>query len=132
MWILVEPGEAALSVGGDSWVDRIAAAAAGGAPIAIVTRVRKDGRDLVFDGRAFVALDAVMAGGFGDARDGSASRQSQAPRQIRHGTPRAVAVDETHDVLIEPVVAAPAAGRSPAAVTSRSRSRGRRSCSTST
>lgn len=106
MWILVEPGREALGAHGDSWIDRLAQAAAGGPPAAIVTRVRKDGRELVFDGRVFVTLDGAVSGTFGDdAIDRRAAVEGAA--QMRHGTPRTIAIDDTHDLLIDPVVSRP-------------------------
>src|SRR5262249_48045176 len=75
-------------------------------PIAIVTRVKKHGREAAFDGRAFIALDGSIAGSFDDpAIDRRAAVEGAA--QIRHGTPRTVALDDAHDLLIDPVVSRP-------------------------
>src|SRR6185295_9798255 len=50
MWILVERGEDALSAGGRPMVDDLVRAAAGDAPVAIATLLRRSGREVAFAG----------------------------------------------------------------------------------
>ena len=105
MWILAERGSDAFSAEPDM-AGRLAAAAAGGAPMAMATRLRRDGRGLVFDGRLFVEQSGRVWASLGDsAVDGRAADLSR--DQIRHGTARVVPLDDAHDLLIEPVTNRP-------------------------
>jgi len=106
MWILAERGEEALRSAGRPMVDALVAAAAGGPPMAIVTFVGRAGRDLVFAGRAFVDAAGGVTGDPGD-RDRIARVAELAVDQMRHGTARLVPLDDTHEVLIEPVTSRP-------------------------
>jgi xanthine dehydrogenase accessory factor len=100
MWILVEPGVDA--IGGPLERQSIVAAIAGGAPVASVTRLRREGRTLAFAGRLLVLSDGLARGTLGsDVTDAAAT--TAALQQMRHGTPRLVAESETHDWLIEPI-----------------------------
>jgi xanthine dehydrogenase accessory factor len=106
MWILAERGEDALSNGGGSVLPALVSATEGGAPLAITTLLRRDGREVTFGGRAFVDAEGRVAGSLGDAAtDGRAA--SEALHQLPHGTPRVVALDEGHDLLIDPVAGRP-------------------------
>ena len=106
MWILAERGTDALEVNGTSMLPALVAAASGGTPIAIVTRLRRRGRELSYAGRLFVDANGRVTGTF--------EGQSLEPRivtaavdQLRHGTPRVVTLDDEHDALIEPVAPRP-------------------------
>ncbi|HKV99877.1 MAG TPA: XdhC family protein, partial [Vicinamibacterales bacterium] len=101
MWILAERGSDALNAGGRSMLPALADAATGGTPIAIVTRLRRRGRDLAYAGRLFVDAEGRVAGAF-DAAPADARLVSMAVDQLRHGTPRVVTLDDDHEVLIEP------------------------------
>ena len=106
MWILAERGDEALDGAGRSMLDTLANAAAGGSPVAVVTHLARAGRSSSFVSRAFVAADGTVTGSLGDAAlDGTAA--SAGVTQMRHGTPRLVAIDEEHDLLIEPVTGRP-------------------------
>ena len=72
MWILAERGTDALDVGGRSMLRALVDAATGGAPIAIVTRLRRRGRELAFAGRLFVDADGP--------RDGHVRRRARPTR----------------------------------------------------
>jgi len=106
MWILAERGRDALGADGQSMLETLIDAATGGTPVAIVTRLHRHGRDLSFAGRLFVNADGYVTGTFGDAAHDSRVVEA-AVQQIRHGTPRVVALDEEHEVLIEPVAPRP-------------------------
>jgi xanthine dehydrogenase accessory factor len=109
MWILAERGDDAFqgsADGGLRIVDRVAAAAVGGEPIAVATRLRREPRSLSYDGRIFVEATGRVWGSFGDeAVDARAADLSSA--QLRHGTARVVSLDDDHDLLIEPVASRP-------------------------
>jgi xanthine dehydrogenase accessory factor len=82
-------------------------ASAGGPPLAIATLLRRQGRSVDFAGRLFVdAAGAAIAGSFGDAGlDERASAAATA--QLPHATPRLVSLDESHDLLVDPVAGRP-------------------------
>ena len=107
MWILAERGEDALSGSGRSVLGDLVRASAGGPPLAIATLLRKQGRAVDFAGRLFVdAGGAATAGSLGDA--GLEARASAAATaQLPHATPRLVALDESHDLLVDPVSGRP-------------------------
>ena len=106
MWILVEASDEALDCGGGSVLERAASAAAGDAPLAIVTSLRRDGQRSEFESRSAVMADGRVQGTLGDASLDRRAVES-ALEQMRHGTPRLVKVSETRDLLIEPVVTRP-------------------------
>jgi xanthine dehydrogenase accessory factor len=106
MWILAERGADAVAAGGESFADALAAAAEGGAPIAIVTRLRRAGRRVEFVAHAFVRGDGQVTGTLGDPQVDARALES-ALIQMRHGTPRIIAIDEGDELLIEPVAGRP-------------------------
>lgn len=106
MWILAERGSEALDAGGRSMLPALVEAATGGTPIAIVTRLRRRGRDLAFAGRVFVDAGGRVTGTF-EQTPADARLVTMAVDQLRHGTPRVVTLDDDHDVLIEPVAPRP-------------------------
>src|SRR5262249_41676115 len=88
VWVFVGQ-QAAASALAPKMIDRLAEASAGGAPVAIATRLRREARGLVFDRRVFVEADGRLHGSLGsvalDERVAELSRE-----QLRHGTPRVV------------------------------------------
>ena len=106
MWILAERGEDALRSNGRAMLDALVDAANGGAPLAIVTALSRRNRGLEFSRRAFADAAGTLTESLGDdLLDARAC--SAAASQIRHGTPRLVSVDDSTDLLIEPVAARP-------------------------
>jgi xanthine dehydrogenase accessory factor len=106
MWILAERGEEAMTCDGVSMSEAVAAAARGGAPIAWVTKLRREARGFSFDARMFVAADGETSGSIGEPA-ADARAVSEALLQMRHGTPRVLTIDDEHDLLVEPVTARP-------------------------
>ena len=109
MWILAEPGR------GPGWpppvdglddVDAAAAAARGGPPVAFVSAFRRDGRALQFEARVLVLAGGRMLGTLGSAGQDERARDV-AIEQMRHGTARAVTLDDAHELLVEPVTSRP-------------------------
>lgn len=106
MWILAERGEDALSADGRSLLSDLAQAAEGGPPLAIVTLLSREGRDVAFAGRGFVDAGGRLSGSLGDS--GIDERAATlAVEQLPHATPRVVALDDNLDLLIEPVAGRP-------------------------
>jgi xanthine dehydrogenase accessory factor len=105
MWILAEPGASATTIAGQDLLPLAVDAARGGAPIAFVSRLRRDQRRLRFEARAVVLADGRMVGALGDDLDQRA--RDAAIEQMRHGTARLVPVAEDQDLLIEPVTHRP-------------------------
>jgi xanthine dehydrogenase accessory factor len=107
MWILAERGQDALSASGRSVLPDLVRASAGGPPLAIATLLRKQGRTVDFAGRVFVdASGNPTAGGLGDSSlDERASAAAAA--QLPHATPRLVSLDDSHDLLVDPVAGRP-------------------------
>jgi xanthine dehydrogenase accessory factor len=106
MWILAERAEDALDAGGVAALDEAARAATGGPPVAFVTLLRRERRTLNFGGRVFVHADGRVDGTLGDAAI-DARAAAEAVAQMRHGTPRLVTLDETSDLLVDPIVSRP-------------------------
>jgi xanthine dehydrogenase accessory factor len=106
MWILAESGDTFLEPGGRAMTDDIEIAARGGAPLAIVTWLRREGRRVDFAGRGVVDAAGRLFGRLGDP-DMDALAPAAALAQMRHGTARVLAVDDRSDLLIEPVVGRP-------------------------
>jgi xanthine dehydrogenase accessory factor len=106
MWILAERGEDALAGDGRELVDDLARAAAGGPPIVIATLLRREGRGLAFQGRVFVDVEGSASGTLGDvALDARAT--AAALDQLRHASARVVAIDDAHELLVDPVAGKP-------------------------
>ena len=103
---LAERSEDALVQDGERVDETIARAAAGGAPVAWVTRLRRSGRGFGFDGRIFVDAGGRVRGSLGSS-DLDARAAREAVPQMRHGTARLVALDDDHDLLIEPIAGRP-------------------------
>jgi xanthine dehydrogenase accessory factor len=106
MWILVERGEDALSLGGQSMLPDLVRAAEGGPPVAVVTLLAGRRREVSFGGRVYVDSEGRLHGTLGDAALDAEARQAGA-RQLEHGTPRLVPIDESRDLLVDPVSGRP-------------------------
>jgi xanthine dehydrogenase accessory factor len=106
MWIWIEPGERALTVGGRELLGDLLAASRGGKPVALATLLRKKGRDIEPAGRIFVETEG-RAGGRLEDPELEAQARTAALEVLRHGTARTVALDGEHELLIEPVLAKP-------------------------
>jgi xanthine dehydrogenase accessory factor len=107
MWILAEPGDAALAVGGRDVLAELHLAAAGtGPPMAVVTLLEKGDRTTKFGGRVFVTADGRLVGSLGDSAIDERARAA-AIDQLPHGTTRIVTVDETRDLLVDAVASRP-------------------------
>jgi xanthine dehydrogenase accessory factor len=106
MWILAEPGEEAMAAGGSNFIDASLRAADGGPPIVVVTRLERRGQDLAFAGRLIVHADGTAAGTLGEAaRDNAAVIEAR--RQLPHGTPKLVSIEDGYELLIEPIAGRP-------------------------
>lgn len=102
MWILAERGHEALP----DLVADCARAASGGPPLVIATVLHRRGRDLAFAGRVVVYATGRIIGSTGsEAHDRFAVKA--ALDQLPHGTARLVALDDDHDLLLEPVAGKP-------------------------
>ena len=106
MWILAERGEDAFDAGSRPMLDDVVRAALGGPPVAVVTLFERHGRQMRFGGRVFLSAEGSVFGSFGDAALDERAREAGA-RQLEHGTPRLVPVDETRDLLVDPVSGRP-------------------------
>jgi xanthine dehydrogenase accessory factor len=104
MWIAIEPGERALRLGGRDLLGDVLAASSGGKPVAMATLLKKRGRDLEPSGKLFVETDGSTHGTLGEQ---DAHARVAALDALRTGTARTVALDDEHELLIEPVLAKP-------------------------
>jgi len=105
MWIWIEPGERALSVGDRELLGDVLAASSGGRPVALATLLRKKGREIEPAGRMVVETDGRSSGSIGGHLAQAA--KSTALEALRQGTARTVPLDEEHELLVEPVLAKP-------------------------
>ncbi len=105
MWILVQRDDEALTFDGVDVLPDLARAAAGDAPMAIVTRLGKQEGSLTLQGRIAVRADGSRLGTFGEASaDDRATAEAMA--QLPHGTPRTVK-SQDEDLLIEAIASRP-------------------------
>jgi xanthine dehydrogenase accessory factor len=106
MWILAESGDLAGECGGRSLIRELAAAASGGKPLALVTRLARKDRGFAFDNRVAVWPDGAVVGTLGQtALDQRAAAAGVA--QLSKGPTRLVMEDEKHDLLVEPISGRP-------------------------
>ena len=106
MWIAIEPGERALRVAERDLLGDVLAASAGGRPVALSTLLRREGKELTPAGRLFVEPGGRSHGTLGDSS--LDERALAAAREVlREGTARNVPLDETHELLVEPVLSRP-------------------------
>ena len=106
MWILAERGEDAVRGGDYDALPDAVDAATGGAPIAIVTRLKRERRGYEFDGRAVVLAGGRLEGSLGDQAIDERAREAGL-EQMQQGTARLVNLDDAHDLLVEPVTTRP-------------------------
>ena len=106
MWIDIEPGASALSVGDRDLLPEVLAASSTGTPIALATLLRKVGRDVVPAGRLYVEQDGSSGGTLGDAGLDELARR-HAIETLKAGTARTTALDDATELLVEPIVAKP-------------------------
>jgi xanthine dehydrogenase accessory factor len=106
MWIHIEPGAGALTVGDRDLLADVLAASSTGTPIALATLLRKAGRDIVPSGRLYVEQSGASGGTLGDA-DLDARARAVAADALKAGTARTVPLDEGRELLVEPIVAKP-------------------------
>jgi xanthine dehydrogenase accessory factor len=107
MWILIEPGADALTCGADDMLPHALAAVRGDAAIAFATRFLRTGSPpLQFDSRVAVLAGGRLAGTLGDQHLDERARDA-ALEQLRLGTARMVPLDDTSELLIEPIARRP-------------------------
>ncbi|MHB8632317.1 MAG: XdhC family protein, partial [Candidatus Limnocylindria bacterium] len=106
MWIHIEPGAAALTVGGKDLLPDVLAASSTGTPIGLATLLRKDGHAVVPAGRLYVEQGGASGGTLGDP-DLDARARGLALEALRAGSARCTALDDGRDLLVEPIVAKP-------------------------
>jgi xanthine dehydrogenase accessory factor len=106
MWILAERADDAFGADEASVLPELQQASNGGPPMAIVTLLSRTGRDLAFAGRMFVDASGTRRGSLGDAELDRRATDS-ALAQMPHGTSRLISLDDSRDVLIEPVTGRP-------------------------
>ena len=106
MWILAERGEDALTAGDTDGLAACVGAIDAGPPVVIATLLERRGRDLSFIGRLIVDAAGAVSGSVGDAAL-DLKIADDALRQLPHGTARLVSIDETRDLLLEPVAGRP-------------------------
>ncbi len=106
MWIWIEPGERALTVGGRDLLGDMLAATRGGRPVALATLLRKRERDIAPAGRLFVESEGRSGGALPEPGL-EAKARAAATDALRQGTARTVTLDQEHELLIEPVLAKP-------------------------
>ena len=82
------------------------AASSTGTPIGLATLLRKQGREVVPSGRLYVEQAGTSGGSLGDAGLDARARDI-ALETLRAGTARTVALDDGHELLVEPIVAKP-------------------------
>jgi len=106
MWILAERGDVATTCGGRNVLPDLAEAAAGGSPVALVTRLTREGRGFQFDTRVVVQPDGHILGTLGNpALDQQAAAAGVA--QMSQGPARLISEDAQHELLVEPVTSRP-------------------------
>ena len=106
MWIAIEPGEQALRVAERDLLGDVLAASSGGRPVALGTLLRREGRELLPAGRLFVETDGRSHGSLGGP--GLDERAAAVAREVlAAGTARTAILDDTHELLVEPVLSRP-------------------------
>jgi xanthine dehydrogenase accessory factor len=106
MWILAEPGDQALSIGARDMTSDLAAAAATGHPVALVTKLARVDRGWSFAGRMAVTSAGRATGTLGDLSLDARAVEA-ATEQLSQGPAKVLRVDDEHDLLIEPVIPRP-------------------------
>ena len=106
MWILAERSDVATTIGDRELLPDLVEAAAGGPPLALVTRLRREGRGFAFDRRVGVESSGRLIGTLGD-RSLDERAASAGLAQMSQGPARLLSPDEQHELLIEPVTGRP-------------------------
>jgi xanthine dehydrogenase accessory factor len=107
MWVLVEGREAALEHDGRDLLPDALAAARGGPAVAFVTLLeRGERRALQFSKRVAVLAGGRLVGTFGRTALDEQVRDL-ALEQMRFGTPRIVTLDESRELLVDPIAQRP-------------------------
>lgn len=106
MWILAESGAGLTVCAGRDVLPEAVDAVTGGSPIAFVTHLRRESRTSIFAGRVAVLADGRLVGSFGDTELNERARDAGI-EQMRHGTPRLVAIGDEQEMLVEPVTSRP-------------------------
>lgn len=106
MWILAERGEDALRAGPTPMIEELARASEGGPPVAVVTLLERDGRQVRYGGRVFVDAAGTLIGSLGDSVLDERARVAGL-QQLERGTPRLVSLEGGRDLLADPVSGRP-------------------------
>ncbi len=121
MWINIEPGDAALRVGGRKLLGDILSASGGGKPVALATLLRRTrmprttaDHPAPFEGsapatfsvtgRLFVEQDGRSNGTLGEL---DARAREESALALKRGTARTVVIGDDLELLVEPVLAKP-------------------------
>jgi xanthine dehydrogenase accessory factor len=106
MWTLAERGDEARVAREEPILPVLLRASEGGPPLVIVTLFEREGRQMRFGGRVFVDASGVLHGSLGTAELDARAIES-GTKQLEHGTPRLVPIDDTRDLLLDPVCGRP-------------------------
>ncbi len=106
MWILAEPGEEALTAGSTPMLAELSRASEGGPPVAVVTLLERERRQVRYGGRVFVNAAGELIGSLGDPALDERARVAGL-QQLERGTPRLVSLDDARDLLADPVSGRP-------------------------
>lgn len=106
MWISIEQGDRALTLGDRDLLGDVLAASTGGRPVALATLLRKEGKEIATAGRLFVETDGRSGGTLADPALEKRAHAA-AVDALRQGTARTVALDDEHELLVEPILAKP-------------------------
>jgi xanthine dehydrogenase accessory factor len=106
MWIGIEHGRDALRSAGRDLLDDLLTASRGGAPVALVTLLGR--HDLSPDprGHLLVESDGCLTGTLRDPALDERARQA-AIETLARGTAKIVVLDQTHELVVEPVMSRP-------------------------
>ena len=99
MWIDIERGATALTVGDRDLLPEVLAASSTGTPIALATLFKKDGHDVVPAGRLYVEPDGSFGGTLGDPTLDARARDLAA-QTLRAGAARTLALDDATELLV--------------------------------
>jgi xanthine dehydrogenase accessory factor len=106
MWILVQRDDEALTSEGVDLLPSLVAASDGGAPVAVVTRLRRTRQGLERAGRLALLGEHTCVGSLESQALTDVARDA-ALQQLPHGTARTVKMDDDHDLLVEAVASRP-------------------------
>lgn len=106
MWIAVEHAQDALRAGDRDLLEPLLRASRGGAPVSLVTQLKKVGRDYEADGRILIDSEGVVTGALEDAALDTKAKAA-AREALARGTARVVPIDDERELLLEPVTTRP-------------------------